>query len=883
MQQRRFQVEEDKSRIPILIVDARGIIGGALAFSLASEFLPVFLTNQRHLGPILEKVIMLPLGRKAPRIPDNIFSHFFIVHNGIPQDNLLTKALSHEAQRRNIPLVIVCSAFSSFLATPASQKVIINRYMFFYGDIVDDAFDNLPSKLLQEARESGSLTLPDRGLFSIYPSSLEHVVSSIIRVLFVDKSKPRSYFLFHPSAMTGLTFARMVQQINPLLRINFLNKKLPARPIFFSDNPVFLPEKREDLRKNIKAQILRSNQKSNTNKYRSQSKKRTRNWFMTVVGGIMLFFTPLLFALLLFASGWIILFQAEASLYQLETQQARKQSRYALTALEMSRQVIAKYELLAKGKHLLYPLVNNLNIGITGAETIDMISEGLDLYKLLFLAKRSVDSESFVQATQSIKNGLIQMNVLTASSLFPQNKPLHTPILYRKLYRLFVDTSEVLPQVLGFDKKMKYLVLLQNNNELRPGGGFIGSYGIFEIKNGQVEGLRIHDVYDADGQLKGHVEPPFFLKRHMGIQHWYLRDSNAAVDFLENARLATTFLRLETGEKVDGVIALDTFFIKQLLSLLGPVKLQGYPSITAENFDNLAQDAIQDNFFPGSTTKKTLLTSVYNELMRKLFSADQATLRKILRVINDSFAQKHLLVGFVDPAIQAPFSLQGISSTLLPMPHGDDSTIQDFIGVNEANVGANKVNPYIKRSFVYAVEVGEKGEVKTKVKLTLANTSQQEKYAGEYKVYLRFILPKDVSPSEIELDGIRQVILTPLISEEAYSQRGAVAQNSLEVERIDEKHHTVYGFLVVVPKQTKKTISLTYLSGRVKNPAKTTYELRLFKQPGTGADPYLFSFHLPKDYQVFAKPDFFTQKGNTITGLSFLDSDKSMIFSFGKK
>jgi len=48
--------------------------------------------------------------------------------------------------------------------------------------------------------------------------------------------------------------------------------------------------------------------------------------------------------------------------------------------------------------------------------------------------------------------------------------------------------------------------------ELRPGGGFIGSYAILSVDKGKITNFKIYDVYDADGQLKNHIEPPFAIE-----------------------------------------------------------------------------------------------------------------------------------------------------------------------------------------------------------------------------------------------------------------------------------------------------------------------------------------------------------------------------------
>ena len=111
---------------------------------------------------------------------------------------------------------------------------------------------------------------------------------------------------------------------------------------------------------------------------------------------------------------------------------------------------------------------------------------------------------------------------------------------------------EIFPWLIGQDQKRTYLVLLQNNNELRPTGGFIGSFAFLTFDKGKFVDFEVQDVYWADGQLKGHVEPPSELKKYLGEANWYLRDSNWDPDFPTSAVKAQWFLEKETGRVVDG-------------------------------------------------------------------------------------------------------------------------------------------------------------------------------------------------------------------------------------------------------------------------------------------------------------------------------------------
>ena len=50
--------------------------------------------------------------------------------------------------------------------------------------------------------------------------------------------------------------------------------------------------------------------------------------------------------------------------------------------------------------------------------------------------------------------------------------------------------------LVGREGKKTYLVLLQNNTELRPGGGFIGNYAVIEFENGKFQNVSVDDIYN---------------------------------------------------------------------------------------------------------------------------------------------------------------------------------------------------------------------------------------------------------------------------------------------------------------------------------------------------------------------------------------------------
>ena len=122
-----------------------------------------------------------------------------------------------------------------------------------------------------------------------------------------------------------------------------------------------------------------------------------------------------------------------------------------------------------------------------------------------------------------------------------------------------------LPFVKQIDKMLtgKYVVLLQNNYELRATGGFVGSYAVVDFKNGI--NVYVKDIYDADGKLPGHVEPPYPIQEAFLQGWWKLRDSNWKVDYPSAAADINWFLEQGGEKNIDGIIAVNMELFKKWL------------------------------------------------------------------------------------------------------------------------------------------------------------------------------------------------------------------------------------------------------------------------------------------------------------------------------
>lgn len=316
---------------------------------------------------------------------------------------------------------------------------------------------------------------------------------------------------------------------------------------------------------------------------------------------------------------------------------------------------------------------------------------------------------------------------------------------YKNLMLQMVTVINKLPSALGEEDSQTYLVLFENNMELRPTGGFIGSYGLLTFDDGRLSDFTISDVYSADGQLNGHVEPPAPIKNYLGEANWWLRDSNWDPDFPTSAKRAEWFLDKEVDKSVDGVVAIDLDPVKEVLKIIGPILLTDYNlNITSENLYEKVQAEVQDNFFPGTHNKASFLTALSKSILNKVPDLSSFQKTSILKLAYQSLNGRHAQIFLHDSEIQKAINNLRWDGAVF-VPTCERECFSDFVGIVEANVGVNKSNYFIKRNVGVSINVSSNNITDTIV-LTLQNLANTDLGpSGRYKSYIRLLVPEEAT------------------------------------------------------------------------------------------------------------------------------------------
>lgn len=412
---------------------------------------------------------------------------------------------------------------------------------------------------------------------------------------------------------------------------------------------------------------------------------------------------------------------------------------------------------------------------------------------------------------------------------------------YKQLISQLIVTIGKLPNTLGEGESKTYLILFENNMELRPTGGFIGSYGLLTFDGGRLSDFTISDVYSADGQLNGHVEPPAPIKQYLGEANWWLRDSNWDPDFPTSAKRAEWFLDKEMDKNVDGVIAVDLYPIEDFLKVSGPISLPDYGTqITSENFYEKVQSEVQDNFFPGTHKKASFLTALSKSILGQIGSLSSNQSRQALQLAYKNLNERHVQVFLHDGDLQRVMNNLGWDGAVFtPMCSGN--CFSDLVGIVEANVGVNKSNYFIKRSAEVDIVITG-NDINKVLTLTLQNSANPSLgLSGRYKPYIRVLVPQGATNVRVtESMGKNTQILTPEISD---------AKGRMEIGVITE----------ILGSETKKIIFSWSNKGD-----KSFDEYDLYFRKQAGVENYPVSIIVSsKNNLLTSNPTFaLTDKGN---------------------
>ncbi|MBI2008535.1 DUF4012 domain-containing protein [Candidatus Amesbacteria bacterium] len=389
------------------------------------------------------------------------------------------------------------------------------------------------------------------------------------------------------------------------------------------------------------------------------------------------------------------------------------------------------------------------------------------------------------------------------------------------------------PYMLGIDSVRKYLILFQNDAELRPTGGFITAYAIIQVDKGKISLVQSNDIYTLDEKFTPKIPAPDPIKKYLPkVPYWNLRDQNLSPDFKVSMDTFHPNYLLTKSPKIDGVIAVDTQLLVNLLKVTGPIGVPGFGNYSAEN-DNrcncpqvfyelekfadqegpVVWDSVSGNivFAPRNYgTRKSFIGPMMQSVLANVMAQPKSKMGELFNTVFSSINAKHVQFYFVDPAVQ-----QAAESFNLAGRIRDYSG--DYLLIVDTNFAGAKTNAWVTYTADQKIDVSGDGTVTKTLTLTYKNPQQYFSEKG----------------TNLKLNGIFRDWLR------VYVPKGSRLLESKGFETGDKTSadldKTVFeGFFTLTP-QNVKTITFKYeLPDKIKSP----YKILIQKQAGSKPFPY---------------------------------------------
>lgn len=430
-----------------------------------------------------------------------------------------------------------------------------------------------------------------------------------------------------------------------------------------------------------------------------------------------------------------------------------------------------------------------------------------------------------------------------------------------------IPLCQMMPVILGYPGKSTFLVVLQNQDELRPTGGFIGTYGILETQNGNILRFDTHDVYHLDMPIKDSlkVEPPAPLKKYL-VEKWFLRDANWSPDFFQSAKQIEWFFREEDRRlpeknklnkfqgKLDGVLAINSGFMADLLKFSGPITVDG-EQFNKDNFQNLLQYKVERGYEEKGLSnwqRKEVIGEIAKQLKIIIMEKPVKELVGVFDVFNQGLDKKDILLTFTDKEIQSIADERNWSGRVL------DSS-GDYLLVVDANLGSFKTDAVMNRNIEYNLTERDDG-LYVRLVMNYAHLGSFDWKTTSYRTYTRILVP----------DGSKYI-----------SSKGFNENSKIEIS--SDLGKTVFsGFLKIDPGKIARTEIEYKLPDSIwQGLKKNSYTLLMQKQPGKIINPLFVNLNFRRNIDGFAPIGFNAIKEDrSINWKSAFETDKYYRINF---
>lgn len=402
--------------------------------------------------------------------------------------------------------------------------------------------------------------------------------------------------------------------------------------------------------------------------------------------------------------------------------------------------------------------------------------------------------------------------------------------------------------LLGLDSARTYLVLFQNDKELRPTGGFMSAYSIMKVEDARFEPVISSDIYNLDNAYTPTTPAPepiikYLKGPYLTNKNLQLRDMNWSPDFATSMELFSKEAEDAGIENIDGIISVDTQLLVYLLDAIGEIGVSGFGNFSTkiipecncpqviyelESFADIEGPVVWDPAGTGKIiyappnydNRKKIIGPLMNSILANALGQPKEKLPNLFEAGFKSLLEKHILFYLFDDKAQEAVRAFDVAGEI-------EEYQGDYLHINDANLGGRKSNLYVTEEVEQDIDISSNGSVTKTLTITYKNPEKQDGWLNSVLPnWVRVYVPK--GSELIDVSGLEE-----------------------KVDPYNEFEKTVFaGYFELRPEGVAK-VTITY---KLPQKVKSVYNMLIQKQPGKGTPLYTIRVNKRQD-EFFLKTD----------------------------
>jgi hypothetical protein len=424
-----------------------------------------------------------------------------------------------------------------------------------------------------------------------------------------------------------------------------------------------------------------------------------------------------------------------------------------------------------------------------------------------------------------------------------------------------VPFAGVTREFAGLRGERQFLLMFMNDTELRPTGGFLGTYGLLVIRDGDMKSLSTDDVYAVDVLVAGNpaynIASPAPIAKYLEQPIWFFRDGTWSPDFATGAQETTALMRQEFAvaglqvPHIDGVIGITTGFLEKLLAFVGPVTVNG-TEYTVQNATEVLEYQVEIAFEQQGIARedrKDVVGVLTNAVLDALLEISPSRFAEVFALLSEGFVHKDLVMYSSDVDTQAVLEDYDWAGAV-----GQEDA-DDFLMLVDANMASLKSDPVVERAIAYSLVPFENGYRATAA-VTYNHTGSFDWKTSRYRTYARIFVP----------EGARLVSVEGSLANDAIRNPQGLPG---EVTTSNEFGLTSFGTFTSIEPGQSRTLTFVYTLPKSVGDAIAagSYTLRMQKQIGAEPPDVVLNLDFNKNIQDASPAEESTFWGDEVYSL----------------